>query len=65
MLSEKTKLKPCKFCGGDPIKSRYFGPKWFKYVCGTCGRTNGTMWFEDKPSNQKKAIEEWNRKVEK
>ena len=58
-------LKPCKFCGGEPIKSRYFGPKWFKYVCGTCGRTNGTMWFEDKPSNQKKAIEEWNRKVEK
>ena len=57
-------IKPCPFCGGDDIYTKYNGGKYgrFYYVeCSTCGaRTRGVLrpWREV-PDNRDQDEHEW------
>lgn len=59
-----TELKPCPFCGGEPILEKAVmlngieePIKVFKYKCSKCGVAE-TGW----PMSEEAAVERWNRR---
>ena len=60
-----TELKPCPFCGGEPILEKAVMPngkdepiKLFKYKCRKCGVAE-FGW----PLSEEIAVEHWNRRI--
>lgn len=53
-------LKPCPFCGGKDLSIYLKGMNDRKYAvcCNTCDARGG------RKQDKKKAVEEWNRRIE-
>lgn len=68
-MKDKPKLKPCPFCGGEAKLSKQTTITWFLkfnsyYVrCETCGASSRKS--DEIGEEKDKAIEAWNRRVEK
>lgn len=58
---EEVTLKPCPFCGGDPVIMRMGFPHWI--YCGTCGAKIHGHVIGD-VEGERASIKAWNRRVE-
>ncbi len=57
-MTDKKKLKPCPFCGGEAkvVKADIT----YTVMCIQCPATIGRQWYAER----KEAVEAWNRRVD-
>ena len=60
--NEKSVLKECLFCGGEPELKNFVLPKHYWYVeCKKCKcKTDGYLGTKDSKKNRQEAIKTWN-----
>ena len=58
-------LKPCPFCGGEPLLEPYEVRKGYEasIQCNSCLGRMITITYDDKKTAVKKVIEAWNRRA--